>query len=130
MQRVKVAPGRCQGRTPTTIRTTAECDGRDGGIMKLRRMRPQRSRAPGQQRAEAGQEQQERPIGIFTLVEERRADGDLIPCTHSESTGNSVPHSTVKQAASSIRLLNRKLDSRETSDSSLCSDFRWSRFCR
>ncbi len=32
-----------------------------------------------------------------------------------------MPHSTVKQASSSSRLLNRKLDSREISDSSLCS---------
>jgi hypothetical protein len=51
----------------------------------------------------------------------------LLPCTYSEMTGNKVPHSTVKQAASRTRLLNRKLDSRETSDSSLCSVFRWSR---
>src|SRR5581483_145626 len=42
-------------------------------------------------------------------------------------TGNNVPQSTVKQAASRTRLLKRKLDSRETSDSSLCSDLRWSR---
>ena len=38
--------------------------------------------------------------------------------------GKSVPHRMVKQAASRTRLLNRKLDSRETSDSSLCSDLR------
>src|SRR5271170_693778 len=42
--------------------------------------------------------------------------------------GKSVPHRMVKQAASSTRLLKRKLDSRETSASSLCSVFRWSRF--
>src|ERR1700761_3099380 len=44
--------------------------------------------------------------------------------------GKTVPHKMVKQAASSTRLLNRKLDSRETSDSSLCSDLRWSRCLR
>ncbi len=32
-----------------------------------------------------------------------------------------MPQSTVKQASSNSRLLNRKLDSREISDSSLCS---------
>ena len=32
-----------------------------------------------------------------------------------------MPHNTVKQASSNSRLLNRKLDSREISDSSLCS---------
>ena len=35
--------------------------------------------------------------------------------------GKSVPQSTVKQATSRRRLLNKKLDSRETRDSSLCS---------
>ena len=34
-------------------------------------------------------------------------------------TGNSVPHSTAKQLASRIRLLNMKLDSRERTLSSL-----------
>src|SRR5271169_752460 len=48
---------------------------------------------------------------------------------YSERTGKSVPQSTVKHAASRTRLLKRKLDSRETSDSSLFSAFRWSR-CR
>src|SRR5713101_237619 len=38
--------------------------------------------------------------------------------------GKNVPHNTVKQATNRSRLLNRKLDSRETSDSSLCSLFR------
>src|SRR5581483_4479617 len=42
--------------------------------------------------------------------------------------GNSVPHSTVKQASRSSRLLKRKLDSRDASDSSLCSLRRWLRF--
>src|SRR5208337_2069395 len=41
--------------------------------------------------------------------------------------GKNVPHSMVKQTTSNSRLLNRKLDSRETSDSSLCSLLRWSR---
>ena len=36
----------------------------------------------------------------------------------SEITGNSVPHKTAKQLASSTRLLNMKLDSREITASS------------
>ncbi len=52
----------------------------------------------------------------------------LLPWTYSLRTGKSVPQSTVKQEASRMRLLKRKLDSRETRDSSLFSDLRWS-FC-
>src|SRR5271155_1939090 len=42
--------------------------------------------------------------------------------------GKNVPHKMVKQSVSKRRLLNRKLDSRETSDSSLCSLWRCDRF--
>src|SRR5260370_6225525 len=42
--------------------------------------------------------------------------------------GNKVPHSTAKHAPSRTSLLNRKLDSRETRDSSLFSEAKWSRF--
>src|SRR5579864_4363553 len=42
--------------------------------------------------------------------------------------GKSVPQRTVKQATSRIRLLNRKLDSRETRDSSRFSLCRCERF--
>src|ERR1019366_6005034 len=52
----------------------------------------------------------------------------LCPCTHSERIGKNVPQRMVKQTTSSSRLLNRKLDSRETSDSSLCSLLRCGRF--
>src|SRR5215469_15028618 len=48
----------------------------------------------------------------------------------SEIFGNHVPHKTVKQSAQKSRLLNMKLDSRETMDSSLCSLRRWSLFMR
>src|ERR1700720_3128109 len=52
----------------------------------------------------------------------------LCPCTNSDKIGNNVPHSMVKQRVSKRRLLNRKLDSRETSASSLCSLLRCDRF--
>src|ERR1700690_2607516 len=52
----------------------------------------------------------------------------LWPWTHSERMGKKVPQRMVKQTTSRSRLLNRKLDSRETSDSSLCSLLRCDRF--
>src|SRR5690349_8898399 len=60
-------------------------------------------------------------IGTLTRLKNGAPTVILCPCTHSERTGNSVPHSTVKQATSRTRLLKRKLDSRETSDSNRCS---------
>src|SRR5580704_13715892 len=68
--------------------------------------------------------------GMFTRLKNGGPTVTLVPCTHSESTGNSVPHRTVKHATSRSRLLNRKLDSRETSDSSRFSLRRCSRFLR
>src|SRR5205823_3578531 len=47
---------------------------------------------------------------------------------HSDKRGKRVPHRIVKHAASSSKLLNRKLDSRETTASSLFSLFKCSRF--
>src|SRR5262250_1176012 len=61
------------------------------------------------------------PIGTFTRLKNGGPTVTLLPVTHSDKTGNKVPHSTAKHDTSSTRLLNRKLDSRETSDSSLCS---------
>src|SRR5271166_2631651 len=63
------------------------------------------------------------PMGTFTRLKNGGPTVTFDPVTHSESTGNSVPHSTAKHATNSTRLLNRKLDSRETSDSSLFSLF-------
>src|SRR5208282_6402336 len=60
-------------------------------------------------------------IGMFTLLKNGGPTLILLPVTHSDSTGKSVPQSTAKHAASRIKLLNRKLDSRETSESSWLS---------
>src|SRR6201996_1865134 len=65
-----------------------------------------------------------KPIGSATLLKKCAPTVTLLPCTYSEMIGNSVPHRIVKQAASRTRVLNRKLDWRETTDSSLCSDLR------
>src|SRR5579863_7770319 len=57
-------------------------------------------------------------IGMFTLLKNGGPTLILLPETHSERTGKSVPQRTAKQAARRTRLLNRKLDSRDTSESS------------
>src|SRR6185437_9530629 len=66
--------------------------------------------------------------GTATLLKKGGPTVTLCPCTHSDSTGNSVPHNTVKQIKRKSQLLNRKLDSREIIDSSWCSLFKCSRF--
>src|ERR1700678_1382144 len=60
-------------------------------------------------------------IGIVTLLKNGGPTLILLPCTHSDSTGKRVPQRIAKQAASSTRLLNKKLDSRETRESSWLS---------
>ncbi len=58
------------------------------------------------------------PIGMFTLLKNGAPTLMREPDSHSENTGNSVPESTATQDTSRIRLLNKKLDSRETMESS------------
>src|SRR5215475_1309248 len=58
------------------------------------------------------------PNGIFTLLKNGAPTLIREPVNHSEKTGNNVPDSTATHATSKTRLLNRKLDSRETIESS------------
>src|SRR3989442_11926070 len=58
------------------------------------------------------------PMGIFILLKYGAPTLIFVLITHSDRTGNSVPESTATQATSRIRLLNKKLDSRETMESS------------
>src|SRR6201986_646638 len=67
------------------------------------------------------------PMGTLTRLKKGGPTVTFEPVTHSDSTGNSVPHSTAKHETSSTWLLNRKLDSREISDSIRCSLFSFSR---
>ena len=60
-------------------------------------------------------------MGMFTRLKNGASTLIFSPVTASEITGNSVPQSTAKQLASRIRLLNRKLDSRESTLSSCAS---------
>src|ERR1039458_6753335 len=66
--------------------------------------------------------------GMATRLKNGGPTVTLCPWTHSERMGKNVPHRMVKQTTRRSRLLNRKLDSREASDSSLCSLLRWDRF--
>src|SRR5262249_31185085 len=71
-----------------------------------------------------------KPIGTLTRLKNGASTLIFSPVTASEITGNRVPHSTAKQLASRIRLLNRKLDSRESTLSSCDSLFRYSKRLR
>src|SRR5581483_10571073 len=58
------------------------------------------------------------PMGTIKRLYQSASREILSPVAYSEITGNKVPQSTAKQLASRIRLLKRKLDSRETTLSS------------
>src|ERR1700746_3773080 len=65
-----------------------------------------------------------RPSGIFTLLKKGAPTLMREPVNHSENTGKSVPESTATHATSKTKLLNRKLDSRDTNESSWFSLFK------
>src|SRR5438270_8551719 len=69
-----------------------------------------------------------RKMGMVTRLKNGGPTVTLVPWANSERRGKSVPHRMVKHAARSKRLLNKKLDSRETTASSLFSLFRCLRF--
>src|ERR1700739_2762816 len=58
------------------------------------------------------------PMGIFTLLKNGAPTLMREPENHSENTGNRVPERTAMQETSRIKLLKRKLDSRDTIESS------------
>src|SRR5207302_9947962 len=62
-----------------------------------------------------------RPSGMFTWLKNGGPTVTLVPWTSSERIGNRVPHSTEKAIPRNSRLLNRKLASRLTIDSSRAS---------
>src|SRR4051812_8971948 len=64
-------------------------------------------------------------IGMFTLLKNGGPTVIFVPCTASERIGKRVPQRTAKAETNNRTLLNRKLDSRETRDSSLCSLCKW-----
>src|SRR5437773_4931143 len=62
-----------------------------------------------------------RPRGMFTWLKNGGPTVTFVPWTSSERIGKSVPHSTENAMPRNKRLLNRKLASRLTIDSSLAS---------
>src|SRR5256885_13426080 len=62
-----------------------------------------------------------RPSGMFTWLKNGGPTVTLVPWTSSDRIGNRVPHNTEKAMPMNSRLLNRKLASRLTIDSSRAS---------
>jgi hypothetical protein len=89
----------------------------------------QRRGTPREQWADSGEEEQEQADGDIDAVVVRRVHGDLgAGDVLGEDREERAPENG-EAGASRMRLLKRKLDSRETMDSSLFSLLRWSR-CR
>src|SRR5580704_8181314 len=64
------------------------------------------------------------PMGIITLLKNGAPTLMRLLVNHSENTGNNVPDSTAMHATRNNKLLNKKLDSRDTIESSIFSDFK------
>src|SRR5580704_8340887 len=64
------------------------------------------------------------PIGMFTLLKNGAPTLILEPESASDKTGKSVPERTATHETNRIKLLNKKLDSRETRASSWFSLFK------
>src|SRR5438094_201277 len=106
---------------PPTSSATIVSTPTAAGIIRLRRMLAKEVLRHANNGPIPVRKIRNRPMGIITLLKKGGPTLIFCPCTHSDKIGKSVPQSTAKHAASSTRLLNRKLDSRETSDSSLFS---------
>src|SRR5439155_23982162 len=117
-----------QGRIPYAISPTPLAIAPSAGHRKLRFRLSTEVLRHASNGPTAVRNKSSNATGTFTRLKNGGPTVTLLPCTHSDRTGNSVPHNTVKQATRRSRLLNRKLDSRETSDSSLCSLRKCERF--
>src|SRR6185437_5096762 len=106
------------------IRKTAVASARSAGMRKLRLRLSKEVLRQASSGPSAVSSSNISATGTFTRLKNGGPTVIFVPFTNSLSLGNTVPHKTVKQATRRMRLLNRKLDSRETSDSSLCSLFR------
>src|ERR1700737_4440741 len=105
-------------RTPSAKTTTPESKPAIRGQPKLRfklstEVLRQASKGPTPVRKSSI-----KPIGMFTLLKNGAPTLIFEPENHSENTGNNVPERTAMQETSKIKLLKRKLDSRETIESS------------
>src|SRR5436309_6028000 len=113
---------------PPTSSATIVSTPAAAGIIRLRRMLAKEVLRHASSGPTPVRNIRNKPIGRIILLKNGGPTLILCPCTASDKIGKSVPQSTAKHAASSTRLLNRKLDSRETRASSLFSVLRWSRF--
>src|SRR2546425_2316605 len=111
-------------RSPAANSTITSKSAPAPGHMKLRRRLSDDVRRQANSGPTPVRNSRNRPMGIINWLNHSLSRLIFSPETASEITGNSVPHSTAKQLASSTRLLNKKLDSRETTDSSCDSLFR------
>src|SRR5260221_13446368 len=102
---------------PTAKSATPSTRDRIEGHRKLRRRLSVEFRRQAKSGPTPVRNSRNSPIGTLTLLKNGAPTLIFSPVTASLITGNSVPHSTAKQEASRIRLLNRKLDSRDTTDS-------------
>src|SRR5207253_8655286 len=113
---------------PPSTSATAASTASSAGMPKLRRKLSSEVLRQASKGPTAVSSRRKIAMGTFTRLKNGGPTVTLLPVTHSERIGNSVPHSTAKHETNRRRLLNRKLDSRETSDSSRCSLFRCERF--
>src|SRR5436305_14934880 len=108
---------------PSAIKTATRASDAIPGHWKLRRRLSTEVRRHANSGPRPVNNSRNRPIGTISRLYQSASSEILSPLAHSEMIGKSVPHRTAKQLASRIRLLNRKLDSREMTDSSSDSDF-------
>src|SRR5580692_2285385 len=111
-------------------RTTANTTAARPGYWKLRRRLSTDVRRHAKSGPTPVRSSRKSPMGTMSRLYQSTSSEILSPETASEITGNSVPQSTAKQLARRIRLLNKKLDSREMTLSNSDSLFRYSRRSR
>src|SRR5512133_236303 len=109
---------------PAAIRTPTNTSEAIPGHWKLRRRLSIEVRRQANNGPTPVRRRRKRPIGTIRRLYQSASSEILSPVAHSEMTGKSVPQRTAKQLARRIRLLKRKLDSRETTDSNCDSDLR------
>src|ERR1035438_3988418 len=110
-------PPSFQGLTPTARHTMTVAQSTITGRTKLRRSLLSDVDRHGSSGPTPVRNSRKIPIGMATVLYQGAPTVTLLPTTYSERMGKSVPHKMTKQAVSRTRLLNRKLDSRLTSDS-------------
>src|SRR6516164_5367279 len=112
---------------PAAIRTAIKTNAAIPGYWKLRRRLSIEVRRQANSGPAPVKNSRKRPMGTMRRLYQSASSEILSPVAYSEITGNRVPQRTAKQLASRIRLLNRKLDSRETTLSSFTSLLRYGR---